>query len=167
MTARGSNADRLAGAVSLRAGGRDEEARELLLELQRESPGDASINLQCAWVHDKLGLEQEAVPFYEAALAAGLSGEELSDALLGLGSTYRTVGDYQKSLDTLTRGAAEFPEERGFQVFRAMALYNTGRAKEACELLLSVIATTLQEDSIGRYRSAIGIYAEDLDRTWP
>lgn len=159
-------ADRLATAVSLREIGRVHEAKELLVALCAELPDDAGVNLQCAWAHDKLGLEAEAVPFYEKALELGLSGEDLEDALLGLGSTYRALGRYGDSLATLSKGVETFPDAHGMQVFRAMALYNEGRAKEACEVLLTLLADTTSDETISRYRSAIGVYAEDLDRTW-
>ena len=159
-------ADRLAAAVSLRETGRDREAKDLLLALSAESPEDAEVNLHCAWAHDKLGLEAEAVPYYEKALELGLGGTDLEDALLGLGSTYRALGRYGQSLDTLTRGVETFPDARGMQVFRAMALYNADQAKEACEILLTLLADTTSDETISRYRNAIATYAEDLDRTW-
>jgi tetratricopeptide (TPR) repeat protein len=158
--------DPLTAAVLAREEGRDEEARQMLLELHRQSPDDALVNLQCAWVHDKLGLEAEAVPFYEKALEAGLEGNDLQDALLGLGSTYRALGRYDESLLTLDRGVASFPDDAAMKVFRAMTLYNQDRGKEACELLLNVLASTNQPDPIARYRTAIAEYALDLDRTW-
>lgn len=158
--------DPLTAAVIAREEGRDEEARQMLLALYREDPESAAVNLQCAWVHDKLGLEGEAVPFYERALEAGLEDEDLHQALLGLGSSYRTLGRYGESLRTLDRGTAEFPHDPAMKVFRAMALYNEGRAKEACELLLTIMSTTDQPEPIARYRNAIAEYARDLDRTW-
>lgn len=162
----GSLSERLANAILAREEGRDEEARQMLLELLHENARSAVVNLQCAWVHDKLGLEAEAVPFYEKALETGLEGEDLHDALLGLGSTYRTLGRYEESLRTLDRGVAEFPDDPAMGVFRAMALYNEGRGKAACELLLTIMATTDQPEPIAHYRNAIAEYARDLDRTW-
>lgn len=159
--------DRLAAAVALRESDRDEEARTLLVELRNERPDHASANLQCAWIHDKLGLEREAVAYYETALEQGLDGEELHDALLGLGSTYRALGRYGQALGTLSRGTEEFPNDPALRVFHAMALYNEGQAKAACESLLTVLVTTSHNPSITRYRSAITDYAADLDRTWP
>lgn len=158
--------DRLDHAVALRQGDRDEEARALLLQLHAERPDDAQVNLQSAWIHDKLGLEREAVRYYEAALENGLEDEFLHDALLGLGSTYRAIGDFDAALDTLTRGVSEFPADNGLRVFRAMALYNTGDAKQACETLLTVITETSGDQAVTRYRAAISEYAADLDRTW-
>jgi tetratricopeptide (TPR) repeat protein len=158
--------DRLAAAVALRAAGELAEAKDLLVQLQSEHPDDPEVNLQCAWAHDRLGLESEAVPFYEAAIRLGLDDTDRKDALLGLGSTYRTLGRYEEALSTLDRGVEEFPDHGGMKVFRAMALYNNQRGKEACELLLSLISATTADETIASYRRAIDIYAADLDRTW-
>lgn len=157
---------RLSAAVAARESGRLEEAREALLALVAEFPDDPAVNLHCAWAHDRLGLETEAAPFYERAIELGLAGKDLNDALLGLGSTYRAVGRYEEALRTLGLGVAEFPNDQGMKIFHAMALYNNGLAKQACEALLTVLATTTQEDGIARYQRAIAEYAVDLDRSW-
>jgi tetratricopeptide (TPR) repeat protein len=158
--------DQLARAVELRNSGNAEAARDLLSELNAQRPDDPQVNLQSAWTHDKLGLEKEAVPFYERALELGLAGDDLRHALLGLGSTYRALGEYEKSKATLTRGVEAFPDDRGLQVFLAMALYNKGRAKEACEILLRLLSETTAADDILVYRAAIDEYTTDLDRIW-
>lgn len=158
--------DRLAAAVSLRESGEVDQARAMLLELQAERPHDATVNLQCAWAHDKLGLETEAVPFYERSLEIGLEGTELERALLGLGSTYRALGEYEKAVSTLQRGVQSFPDRRAMRVFLAMALYNNGRAKGACETLLRIISETTGDPDIIAYKAAIDTYAADLDRSW-
>lgn len=59
----------LARAVRLREQGEAGAARERLLGLAGRYPQDAVIAYQTARVHDVLGLEAEAVPFYERALA--------------------------------------------------------------------------------------------------
>ncbi len=158
--------DRLESAIATRREGRNEEALAQLMALHDEWPDDAAVNLHCAWTHDKLGLEAEAVPYYERAIELGLERDDLEDALLGLGSTYRTLGRYDESLTTLTRGVEEFPDNPGMRVFRAMALYNNGRGKEACESLLDLIATTPQSEPLARYQPAILEYSKDLDRVW-
>ena len=88
----GSPEERLARAVALRDGGEPDRARELLLALRTEFPADPHIAVQTAWVHDSLGLEEEAVAHYRAALAGDLADEELRGAFLGLGSTLRALG---------------------------------------------------------------------------
>lgn len=157
---------RLGRAVALREQGRDAEARSLLLELHDEFPGDARVNLQCAWVHDKLGMESEAVPYYERAIAAGLEPDDRNHALLGLGSTYRALGRYDDAMQTLSRAADEFPDDRGVQAFLALAEYNTGAAKQAVERLLSLLIETTTDPDISRYQAALTEYAADVDRTW-
>jgi tetratricopeptide (TPR) repeat protein len=162
--------ERLATAVHLRESGQLEEmeqARRLLLELRTEFPDDARVALQTAWAHDTLGLEAEAVPHYEAALArAGdLSDDELRNALLGLGSTFRTLGRYAESDRMLRQGIGRFPDYRPFRVFHALTAYNLGRSRDAVEQLLKLLLETTSDAEILEYRRALGEYAENLDRT--
>jgi tetratricopeptide (TPR) repeat protein len=166
MTLDATTRERLDAAIALREGGRDEEARDILVDLHDQSPLDPRINYHCAWVHDRLGLERLAVPFYETAIEQGLDGEDLRGAMLGLGSTYRALGEYEKARSILTSAVDRFPEDSGLEVFLAMALYNDGDGKAACEILLNLLADTSSAPSVNRYSRAIRTYAEDLDRTW-
>ncbi|MER5833916.1 tetratricopeptide repeat protein [Streptomyces sp. NPDC002130] len=156
----------LAEAIRLRRQGNPEEARRKLLDLAAEHPGDAEVAYQTAWVHDVLGLEAEAVPFYVGSLeGSGLSDEDRRGALLGLGSTYRILGRYTQAVDTLRQGAAEFPDDGALQTFLAMALFNTDQHHEAMQILLKLLATTSQDPYVRQYRRAIETYAQDLDAT--
>ncbi|GAB2848188.1 tetratricopeptide repeat protein [Streptomyces deserti] len=158
--------DLLAAAVRLREQGHPEAARTRLLALAAEYPDDAQVAYQTAWVHDVLGLEAEAVPFYERGLSgAGLSPEDRRGAFLGLGSTYRVLGQYAKAVTTLRRGLAEFPEDGALQTFLAMALFNTRHHHEAMRILLRLLARTSEDPHVRQYRRAIEHYAEDLDET--
>ena len=164
--------DRLAQAIQLRETGRArqdqamlEEARTLLLDLAAY-PDDAEITFQTAVVHDNLGLERESIPFYVQALAQGLSGPDLERALLGLGSTYRGLGEYQQAEETLRRGVREFPHNRALQVFLAMTLYNTQHYKEAMELLLTNLMETTSDEKLQYFKRPISYYAQHLDETW-
>ena len=108
--------EKLTSAVQLREAGKHEEARALLREIHSEFPDDAQVNLQYAWIHDLLGLEREAIPFYESAVKFGLSGDNLQSALLGMGSTYRCIGEYQKAKETFLRALELFPQRNEFKV---------------------------------------------------
>lgn len=155
--------DELAEAVRLREAGSREEARELLLSLSERYPDDAEIAYQTAWVHDALGLEAEAVPFYERALdGTGLAADDRLGAFTKLGSTFRVLGRYGEALEVFRRGLAEYPGDQGLRTFMAMALYNTGQAREAVGTLLKVLAET---EEVGRYRRAVDYYADHLDET--
>ncbi|MET8710451.1 MULTISPECIES: tetratricopeptide repeat protein [Streptomyces] len=158
--------DLLAEADRLREDGRPEEARERLLALTAALPDDAEVAYRTAWVHDTLGLESEAVPYYERALGnPGLGAEDRRGALLGLGSTYRVLGRYGQAVETLRRGVEEFPDDGALRTFLAMALFNTDEHHEAMRLLLEVTAATSQDPYVQLYRRAIEHYAKDLDET--
>ena len=166
----GKMRDRLTEAIQLRETGRAkqdqailEEARTLLLELVAAYPDDAEITYQTAVVHDNLGLSREAIPFYLRALSQGLSGSDLERALMGLGSTYRALGEYKQAEETLRRGVKEFPHNRAIQVFLAMTLYNLQDYKEAMELVLTNLMETTSDETLQYYKRVISYYALHLD----
>jgi tetratricopeptide (TPR) repeat protein len=162
--------ERLAEAIQLRETGRArqdqailEEARTLLLDLAASYPDDAEITFQTAVVHDNLGLERESIPFYVQALTQGLSGPDLERALMGLGSTYRGLGDYQQAEETLRRGVREFPDNRALQVFLAMTLYNAREYKEAMELVLINLLETTTDEKLRYFQRPLLYYARHID----
>lgn len=169
--------ERLAEAIRLREEGRAkqdqgilEQARVLLLELGAANPDDAEITYQTAIAHDNLGLEREAIPFYVKALQQDLTGVDFATkltkrerAFLGLGSTYRGLGEYQKAEETLRQGVSEFPHSRPLQVFLSMALYNTQQHKEAMELALINLVETTADESLQYYKRGLTYYAQHLD----
>ena len=154
-------------ARAMRKEGRHAEARTALVSLAAACPDDAVVQYETACVHDYLGDEAAAVPYYVAAIAAGLPDEELRGAYLGLGSTYRTLGRYADAEGVLVEGLERFPEANELKVFHAMVLHNRGHSKAAIELLLTLLAETSADPGIRGYRRAIAAYAEDLDRRWP
>jgi len=153
-------------AINLRTEGKQKESNELLLKLVADFPEDAFINYQCAWSFDVLGLEAEAVPYYEAAIQLGLSGKELEGALIGLGSTYRTLGEYEKSKSVFLKGIELFPNNRSMQVFYSMTLYNLKEHNRAMELLLNCLIETTKDEEIISYKKAINFYKDHLDQIW-
>lgn len=156
----------LDAAKRLRTEGRHEEAQAILLRLARAHPEDAEIQYAAACVHDYLGHEADAVPFYIAAIAGGLLGDDLRGAYLGLGSTYRTLGRYADAEAALREGLRRFPDANELKVFLAMVEYNLGRARSAVEALLRLVAETSADENIRAYREAIAFYAGDIDRVW-
>jgi tetratricopeptide (TPR) repeat protein len=158
--------EKLASAIKLREVEEYEEARQLLLELHSEFPHDPQVNYQCAWIHDLLGLEREAIPFYEKAIQIGLNSDDLKSALLGMGSTYRCIGEYQKSIETFQHALTLFPDSHEFKVFLGMTYYNIGEYAKAMELLLISLADTSSEEGIRHYQRAIRFYSDKLDQTW-
>jgi len=159
-----SNAERIR---VLRRAGDHEAARSLATELLASATDDCELQYEAACVHDYLGREAEAIPFYLAAISGRLSDKHLRSAYLGLGSTYRTLGQYQSAERTLREGLAQFPEAAELKTFLAMALHNLGKSKQAVELLLSVLADTSADEHVRGLREAILFYAQDIERSWP
>lgn len=153
-------------AMDLRKDGKHKEFNELLIDLVEEFPENASINYQCAWSFDLLGEEAQAVPFYEKAIKIGLSPNELEGALLGLGSTYRTLGEYEKSKSTFLKGIELFPHNKVIQTFYSMTLYNLQEHGKAMELLLNCLIETTKDAEILNYKKAIDFYSDKLDEIW-
>ena len=135
----------------------------MLLKLLERNPADPAVAYQCAWVHDRMGREREAIPLYERAISQGLSGQDLEGAILSLGSSYRATGGYAKAAEVLRDGVERFPQNRAIQVFLAMALHNLNEHERAMEILLRNLAETSSDPGIASYREAISYYASRLD----
>lgn len=162
--------ERLDAAIKLREDGRAKqdqdilrEALALLAELAKADPDNAEITYQMAVANDNLGLEHESIPFYNKALAQGLAGADQERALMGLGSTYRILGQYQQAEETLRRGMCEFPNNRAIQVFLAMTLYNRQQHKEAMELLVSNLLETTTDEKLLYFKRGLTYYGTHLD----
>ncbi|WP_202079532.1 tetratricopeptide repeat protein [Caldalkalibacillus salinus] len=113
-----------------------------------------------------MGLESDAVSYYEKAISQGLSGNDLEGALIGLGSTYRTMGEYEKSKAVLEKGINIFPENRAIQVFYSMTLYNLGHHERSMAFLLKNLGETSNDQDITSYKKAILFYSDKLNTTW-
>ncbi|WP_084411301.1 tetratricopeptide repeat protein [Paenibacillus glacialis] len=101
-------------AIELMQSGKLVECKSLLLDLLKLYPSNPTIWYQYAWVHDVMELEREAIPYYQKALELGLQGEERQGALLGLGSTYRTLGMYEQSKAIFEEAINEYPEQKEY-----------------------------------------------------
>ena len=156
---------KLQEAIQFRADNRPEESIQLLRTLLLEHPKDPNINLQMAWTCDSMGKEKEAVLYYETAISAGLTEGRL-DALLGLGSTYRCLGEYTKSIKIFDQAILEFPQERALRVFRALTLFNLHNAEKSIEELLIQLLDTTTDSSIKSYDRALRFYSDKLSETW-
>ncbi len=157
---------RLQQIISLRENGRLEKANQLMVALVNEEPENGYYQFQCAWTYDSLGKENEAVPHYEKAIQLGLKPEFLVDAYVELGSTYRTLGQYEQSKYILERAISEFPEAEHVKIFYAMTLYNLGEHSTAMETLLTTLILTSKHEGIINYSKAIKFYCDKLDQTW-
>ncbi len=148
--------------VAARAQGRAESIPGLLKALDERYPNVPEISYQLAWSLDTAGSYQEALPYYEKAVALGLSTNELSGALIGLGTTLRNLGQYDRASEVLKLGQTRFPDHREFDVFLAFCLHDLGKHVEAMQLILTVLADTSEDTGITVYQRAIRFYADKL-----
>lgn len=156
----------LEDAIKLREKGQLEKSNEILLNLASIYPDNPIINYQCGWSFDALGLEKEAVKYYEKAISIGLPEEDMQNALIGLGSTYRVLGEYEKSKAVFKKAIEKFPDNTAMKVFYAMTLYNLNECSKAMEILLNCLVRTSSDETISRYRKAIEFYSDKLDEIW-
>tara|TARA_Y100001933_G_C18918585_1_gene529990 strand:- start:716 stop:985 length:270 start_codon:yes stop_codon:yes gene_type:complete len=89
----------------------------------------------------------------------------LKEAYLGLGSTYRTIGSYDKSKKLLTEAIDRF-DSNALKVFLAMTLYNLDEHAKAMEILLNTISETSKDEDIVTFKKAISFYSDKLDELW-
>ncbi|SES63392.1 Tetratrico peptide repeat-containing protein [Oceanobacillus limi] len=153
-------------AIKLRSNGDYKGSNNILQRLAEEFPESASVNYQCAWSFDLMGEEAKAVAYYEKAISLGLPSKEMEGALIGLGSTYRTLGEYEKSKSTLLKGMEQFPNNNAIKTFYAMTLYNLNEHQEAMELILTCLTNTTKDTNILSYKRAIDFYSDKLDEVW-
>ena len=160
------NEEELNVALQLRKENNLLQSNQIFIKLAKDNPLNAYINYQCAWSYDRLGEEAKAVPYYEKAIQGGLAEEDLQNAYLGLGSTFRALGEYEKSKAVLTKAIELFPNNEALRVFYAMTLYNLNEQQSAMELLLKCIVNTSSNAEVQKYKRAIEFYSDKLDETW-
>jgi tetratricopeptide (TPR) repeat protein len=154
--------EELAAITGARHGGQVEHVLGQLKDLDARYPNVAEINYQLAWTCDVLGREAEALPFYEKAVALGLPENELAGALIGLGSTLRNLGQFERSAEVLRSGQAQFPDNREFDVFLALTLHDLRQPTEALKLTLEVLCDTTDDPGLTAYQRALRHYSRKL-----
>lgn len=158
--------EQLDRALQLRKENNLLESNEILVKLAEQNPQNASINYQCAWSFDCLGEEAKAVPYYEKAIQGNLDELDLQNAYLGLGSTFRALGEYERSKAVLCVAIKVFPNNEALQVFYGMTLYNLNEHQSAMEFLLKCIVNSSSDSNVQKYKRAIKFYSDKLDETW-
>lgn len=136
--------ERIEDAARLMAGGEHDRAERVLLGVLEERPEEAWANYLMASLFDQRGQERRAVLFSRRALAAleELSEGDLVGTYLGLGSTYRVLGEYEDFRRVLREGLERFPADRALSTFLTLTLYNLGEHREAMSTLLKNLVET-------------------------
>ncbi|HZW42701.1 MAG TPA: tetratricopeptide repeat protein [Agromyces sp.] len=128
---------------------------DAFLALLEEHPGNPEVLYEVGGSYDTAGEEETALGYYEAALAAGLSGDSLRKCLMQYGSTLRILGRYDESMAALDRALAEYPESTSVRAFHALALHAAGRSDGAVGELLELVADAIPIPEVLRYEAAL------------
>ena len=150
-------------AKALRQKDELEASQELLLELLAEHPSNPSVLYEVGGSYDVLGEENEAIPYYQQAIKAGLDGDDLQECLVCLGSSQRYVGQFEEAVETLAKAVKQFPDDNSGKVFLALAYYSDGREDEAVQLLLELLLQTTKDEKILAYADTLDYYKDNLD----
>ena len=153
-------------AINLRKSGKLRESNELLVKLANAYPEDATINYHCACGLDALGLDADAIHYYENAIYGKLSKDDLQEAIINLGNNYRDLGRYVKARQVFEYGLNMFPRNNVIKVFYAMTLYNLKEYEKSTEILLKVLAETSNDINIIKYKKVLQFYSDKLDMRW-
>ena len=120
-------------------------------------PGSAIALFERGAGQDSTGRPDLAVPLYEAALEAGLSGLRRRRTVIQLASSLRNLGNATRATELLT---AELPLpsdelDGAVRAFLALALVDLGREREAVAVSLTALSHYLP-----RYNRSLARYAE-------
>lgn len=142
-------------------------ALDVMLDYAEGAPDDGEVALFIARAYDSIGQEREGVQWYERALAdTSLPPEDLLEAGIGLGSSLRALGEFDRAIEVLTRTCERFPTNRAAETFLAMARFNAGDEKGGFETLLRILAANSADQDIRAYGGALTFYSEDITATW-
>lgn len=109
---------------------------------------------------DRNGLEAEAIPHYERALALGLPPTDRRGAMLGLGSSLRNVGRGDEAVRLLEGAVGEFPDYPALSCFLALAYHSTGRHRDA---IVTLLEQCLNHVDLDGYGAALQYYRQEME----
>lgn len=156
----------IAQAKALRQEDKLDESEELLLTLLEEYPDDPQVLFEVGGAYDVMGLETEAIPYYQRAIDEGLEGTELLECLICLGISQRAIGDFQEAVDALEEAINGFPDDNSSKAFLALAYYSNDQHTEAVQMLLELLLTTTNDEQILSYADTLDFYKDNLDEIW-
>lgn len=147
--------EELDAIVGARHGGASEALLSRLQDLDRRRPNVPEILYQLAWSYDSVGKPEEALSRYEKALSLGLDPNEHAGALIGLSTCLLKTGQAPKASEIFKSAQAQFPENREFEAFLALARFAEGKQAEALQILLVVLAETSEDPGIVSYQRTL------------
>ena len=133
-------------------------------DLRTRYPNSARVHLHSAFVLDRMGKEEEAVPLYERSLLLGLSETDARDAHVCLASSLRNVGRSQQGFDLLNGAKSRFDGDVVFDLFFALLATEVGRSNEAIRTLVGSLLRESPATDLRRYRNVLRGKFDQLTR---
>ncbi len=158
-----ANADwekRLADLWAAMDGHDENEFIALVDRMAAELPPRSAVGLfERAGARDSTGHPDLAVPLYDAALDAGLTGDRRRRAVIQMASSLRNLGKPQDAIALLTAELDAEPDALtgAVRTFLALALVDVGREREAV-----AVALTALSEYLPRYNKSVARYAQQL-----
>lgn len=156
----------IARARDLRDKDQLEESQVVLLDLLDKYPEDPLVLYEVGGSFDVMGEERDAISYYEEAIEAGLSGEDLQECLICLGSCRRVIGEFEESVEALETAVSQFPDNKSGHVFLALAYYANDQKEEAMQTLLDALLQTTTNEDILAYADVFEFYKDNLEEVW-
>jgi tetratricopeptide (TPR) repeat protein len=122
-------------------------------------PDDAVAHYERGSALDSTGHSDRAVPEYRRALELGLGEDRRRQAVVQMASSLRNLGEARESAELLRAERERTSDELDDAVdgFRALALADSGREREALGLALTALAGHMT-----RYSRSLTSYAREL-----
>lgn len=125
---------------------------------------DSFFYYQFGWLLDKKGNQKEAIEKYKKAINLGLSNEYLADCYLGLGSSYRVLKNYDKSIRALKKAIKLFPLNYELKLFLSLSYFDKNNFNKSYSTLLDVLLCVNSNEQIALYSKTINSYKNKLNR---
>jgi tetratricopeptide (TPR) repeat protein len=104
---------------------------------------------------DAASNERAAIPLYRRAISQGLNPKDLHTALIGLGSSLRTVGEVPASIRTLQKARNLFPNDPAITLFLALSHRDAGQTDLALRQLADMLLKESRNNSLTPYREVL------------
>jgi cyanophycin synthetase len=123
---------------------------------------DAIAEYEAGGVHDSAGRADQAVPHYERALELGLPPELEPRCRLQLASSLRNLNRVDEAIAIFDEAISRYPDDAALRLFRAFALADAGRAREALVDVIDLARTRIDAPEIERYARSLAAYTRQL-----
>jgi Flp pilus assembly protein TadD len=125
-------------------------------------PDDARAQMAAAYACDRVGLEHDAVRYYERAWQLGVPDADRPGFLVGFGSTLRNVGRADEAVALLAEAVRDHADHPALHAFLALALFSAGHPRAALAAMLGVALDVAPPGAFGGYQRALAEYHQEL-----